>query len=113
MRPPSAARPEAEADRRATLLVGAGAAVAVAFLASMLFATGGRFVPQVVDLYLTCQYARAMAEGHPFQYNAGEPASTGATASPPWSGPSATTVPSPGCTSPPATATARSGSGGA
>ena len=36
-------------------------------------------MPQVVDLYLVCQYARAMAEGHPFQYNAGEPASTGAT----------------------------------
>ena len=37
----------------------------------MLAATGGHFVPQVVDLYLVCQYARAMAEGHPFQYNAG------------------------------------------
>jgi hypothetical protein len=45
----------------------------------MLLATRGQFVPQVVDLYLVCQYARAMAEGHPFQYNAGEAATTGAT----------------------------------
>ena len=54
-------------------------AVALAFLASMLTATNGHFVPQVVDLYVVCQYARSFAEGHPFQYNPGEPASTGAT----------------------------------
>lgn len=71
---------EAEKDRRATLLLlAAASAVVLAFLASMLHAAGGRFVPQVVDLYLTCQYARAMAEGHAFHYNAGEAASTGAT----------------------------------
>jgi hypothetical protein len=45
----------------------------------MLSATDGHFVPQVVDLYVVCQYARALAEGHPFQYNAGEAPSTGAT----------------------------------
>ena len=67
-------------ERRATiLLMAAAAAVALVFLASMLSATRGQFVPQVVDLYLVCQYARAMAEGHPFQYNAGEAATTGAT----------------------------------
>ena len=54
-------------------------AVSLAFLASMLTATNGHFVPQVVDLYVVCQYARSFAEGHPFQYNPGEPASTGAT----------------------------------
>ncbi len=54
-------------------------AVAVAFLAFMFAATDGHFVPQVVDLYLVCQYAKAMAEGHPFQYNVGEAPSTGAT----------------------------------
>ena len=53
--------------------------MAVVFLAAMLTATGGQFVPPNVDLYVVCQYARAMAEGHPFHYNAGEPASTGAT----------------------------------
>ena len=78
MQQPSASRPET--DRRDTLLLLAGAAaVALLFLAAMLHATGGRFVPQVVDLYVTCQYARAMAEGHPFQYNAGEAPTTGAT----------------------------------
>jgi hypothetical protein len=32
-----------------------------------------------VDLYLVLQYAAAMAEGHPFQYNPGDPPTTGAT----------------------------------
>src|SRR5215208_8225393 len=73
-------RPDAGPDRRATARLLAGsAAVALLFLASMLYATRGQFVPQVVDLYLVCQYARAMAEGHAFHYNAGEPATTGAT----------------------------------
>ncbi|PYQ18546.1 MAG: hypothetical protein DMF79_14690 [Acidobacteria bacterium] len=54
-------------------------AVVVAFLFAMLSSTGGRFVPQVVDLYVVCQYARAMAEGHPFRYNPGESPSTGST----------------------------------
>ncbi len=53
--------------------------VAVAFVASMLAATGGHFAPQITDLFVICRYAQAMAEGHPFHYNAGEPASTGAT----------------------------------
>lgn len=61
------------------LLLAGAAAVALAFMASMLYASRGRFVAQVADLYLVCQYARATAEGHPFQYNAGEAASTGAT----------------------------------
>jgi hypothetical protein len=67
-------------ERRWTnaLIAGAGA-VASAFVVAMLSATDGHFVPQVVDLYVVCQYARAMAEGHPFQYNPGEPPSTGAT----------------------------------
>ena len=55
------------------------ATVSLVFLAFMLAATDGHFVPQVVDLYLVCQYARAIAEGHPFRYNPGEPPSTGAT----------------------------------
>src|SRR5688572_22899403 len=53
--------------------------VSSAFLGFMLSATDGHFVPQVVDSYLVFQYARAMAEGHPFQYVAGDPPSTGAT----------------------------------
>jgi len=53
--------------------------VVIGFLSSMLASTGGRFVPQVVDLLVVCQYARAMAEGHPFRYNPGESPSTGST----------------------------------
>ena len=34
---------------------------------------------QVTDFYVVAQYAKAMAEGHPFQYNAGEAPTTGAT----------------------------------
>jgi len=53
--------------------------VGLAYLALMLVATDGHFVPQIADLYVVCQYARALAEGHPFQYNLGEPPSTGST----------------------------------
>jgi hypothetical protein len=62
---------------RALLLV--GLVVSATFLGLMLWATGGHFVAQVSDLYVVAQYAKAMAEGHPFQYNAGEAPTTGAT----------------------------------
>jgi hypothetical protein len=62
---------------RAPLLV--GLAVASFFLALLLWTTEGHFVAQVSDLYVVAQYAKAMAEGHPFQYNAGEAPTTGAT----------------------------------
>jgi 4-amino-4-deoxy-L-arabinose transferase-like glycosyltransferase len=55
------------------------AAVAAAFLGLLLWTTGGHFVAQVSDLYVVAQYAKAMAEGHPFEYNAGEAPTTGAT----------------------------------
>lgn len=57
----------------------AAVVVAAVFVAGMLVTTSGHFVPQVVDLYLVCRYAQAMAEGHPFQYNAGDAPTTGAT----------------------------------
>src|SRR5687768_851463 len=81
MQQPSAVgRPDQVSDRRRMMLLMAGATlVALTFVASMLYAARGQFVAQVADLYLVCQYARAMAEGHPFQYNPGEAASTGAT----------------------------------
>jgi hypothetical protein len=56
-----------------------GVAVVLAFLGLFLWTTGGHFVAQVSDLYVVAQYAKAMAEGHPFQYNAGEAPTTGAT----------------------------------
>jgi hypothetical protein len=65
--------------RPSFLLVVLAVLVSAVFLAFMLAATQGTFVPQVVDLYLVCQYARALVEGHPFRYNAGELPSTGAT----------------------------------
>jgi hypothetical protein len=62
---------------RALLLL--GVLVASGFLALMLHVTDGHFVAQNPDLYVVCQYARALAEGHPFQYNAGEAPTTGST----------------------------------
>ena len=62
---------------RALLLV--GLVTAAVFVALMLWTTGGYFVAQVSDLYLIAQYAQAMADGHPFHYNAGEAPTTGAT----------------------------------
>ena len=56
-----------------------GLSVVCAFLGLLLWTTGGHAVAQISDLYVVAQYAKAMAEGHPFQYNAGEGASTGAT----------------------------------
>jgi hypothetical protein len=60
-------------------LVLVGLAVASCFVGLLLWTTGGHFVAQVSDFYVVAQYARAMAEGHPFQYNAGEAPTTGAT----------------------------------
>src|SRR5262245_35741346 len=60
-------------------LVVVAVTVSLVFVSSMLMATQGHFIPQVVDLYLICQYARAIVEGHPFRYNPGEAPSTGAT----------------------------------
>ena len=60
-------------------LLPVGLAVVLAFLGFLLWTTEGHFVAQVSDLYVIAQYAKAMAEGHPFQYNAGEAPTTGAT----------------------------------
>ena len=62
---------------RALVLV--SLAVALAFVGLMLYATDGHFVAQIADLHVVCQYAKAMAEGHPFRYNAGEAPTSGAT----------------------------------
>jgi hypothetical protein len=62
---------------RAPLAV--GIVVVASFLGLMLWTTEGHFVAQVSDLYVIAQYARALAEGHPFQYNAGELPTSGST----------------------------------
>jgi hypothetical protein len=70
---------DAPADDRGLRVLVLGLAVGLLFLGLLLASTNGHFVPPVVDLYVVCQYAKAMAEGHPFRYNAGEAGSTGAT----------------------------------
>ncbi len=72
----ASASPEARGHLPVLLL---GFAVSLLFVGFLLASTEGHFVPPVVDLYVVCQYARAWAEGHPFHYMAGDPASTGAT----------------------------------
>ena len=62
---------------RAPLVV--GIVVVASFLGLMLWTTEGHFVAQLSDLYVVAQYARALAEGHPFRYNAGEAPTSGAT----------------------------------
>ena len=62
---------------RALLLL--GVLVASGYVALMLHSADGHFVAQVPDLYVVCQYARAMAEGHPFRYNPGDAPTTGST----------------------------------
>jgi hypothetical protein len=76
--PPAAPAPP---DERGLGVLVLGLAVGLLFVGLLLTATDGHFVPPVVDLYVVCQYAKAMAEGHPFRYNPGEAGSTGATSS--------------------------------
>jgi hypothetical protein len=49
------------------------------YLLTMLLATSGRPVAALDDAYIHFQYARQMALGKPWQYNSGDPVSTGAT----------------------------------
>jgi hypothetical protein len=77
MPPPLAVK--ASPDHRGLGVLILGLAVGLLFVGLLLASTNGHFVPPVVDLYVVCQYAKAMAEGHAFHYNAGEAASTGAT----------------------------------
>jgi hypothetical protein len=53
--------------------------VAVAFLTSLLTRTGGALAPPLDDTLIYLQYARRLAEGHPFSYTEGAAPSTGAT----------------------------------
>jgi len=51
----------------------------VVYSISMLSVSGGRPVAPLDDAYIHFQYARQLAQGHPWQYNTGDPYSTGAT----------------------------------
>ncbi|HKE01201.1 MAG TPA: hypothetical protein VKE69_09340 [Planctomycetota bacterium] len=63
--------------------IGAAAAFALAalgaFVASMLHRTGGAWSLPIDDGFIYLQYARRLAEGHPFSYSPGAPPSTGVT----------------------------------
>jgi hypothetical protein len=53
--------------------------IGAAYLVMMREASGGRSVAPLDDSYIFYQYARQIAQGHPWQYNDGDPASTGMT----------------------------------
>lgn len=49
------------------------------FLVSAMLVNDGRFVAPLDDAYIHLQYARSVAEGHPFAYSPGAPPSSGAS----------------------------------
>lgn len=53
--------------------------VGVAYLTTALTTAGGRPVAPLDDAYIAYQYARQIARGHPYQYNDGDPPTTGMT----------------------------------
>ncbi|KPL09109.1 hypothetical protein AMJ71_07305 [candidate division TA06 bacterium SM1_40] len=53
--------------------------VSILFIQEMLTYTAGRWGAPLDDSYVSFQYARQLATGHPFQYNTGDPPSTGGT----------------------------------
>jgi hypothetical protein len=53
--------------------------IAVVYFWTLLSTSGGRPVAPLDDAYTHFQYARQIARGHPWQYNDGDPRSTGAT----------------------------------
>ncbi len=71
--------PEASVGSDATWLRAAAALTVLAFAAWGVLQNDGATVFPLDDAYIHLQYARAWVEGHPFAYQAGEPAGTGAT----------------------------------
>ena len=73
--------PDPQKEKRQILLV-----VLIALLNGIIFyqatgpyKVGKMFAATNPDTFLYAQYARAIAEGHPYQFNAGDPATTGST----------------------------------
>jgi hypothetical protein len=50
------------------------------FFLSALWGSDGYLAPGLDDTYIHLQYARQLASGHPFQYNTGDPPSSGESA---------------------------------
>jgi len=53
--------------------------IAILYLISTFYFTGGYFFLPIDDAFLHFHYANHLSQGHPFQYNLGEPPTTGAT----------------------------------
>ncbi|MFL7794509.1 MAG: hypothetical protein AB8I69_20370, partial [Anaerolineae bacterium] len=53
--------------------------VGSAYFSIALTIEPGRPVAPLDDAYITLQYARQIARGHPYQYNDGDPTTTGMT----------------------------------
>ena len=53
--------------------------VGLVYFQTMLHYTNHHLAPQFADQFVFLQYARQFATGHPFQYNTGDPPTTGAT----------------------------------
>lgn len=53
--------------------------VTASYLVTALSTADGRAVAPLDDAYITFQYARQIARGHPYQYNDGDPPTTGMT----------------------------------
>ena len=61
------------------LLVALGCSVGALYLVVALAAARGRVVAPLDDAYITFQYARQIARGHPYLYNDGDLPTTGMT----------------------------------
>jgi hypothetical protein len=61
------------------LLCALAGLVLLVYVAGSVSAGGGQLVMPLDDAYIHFQYARVLAEGHPYQYNPGLPPSSGAT----------------------------------
>ncbi len=61
------------------LLIVLVSAVSAAYLATGFAVAGGRPVAPLDDSYILYQYARQIARGYPYQYNDGDPPTTGMT----------------------------------
>lgn len=69
----------ARLDGPAWLLAAGSLALCACFVAVSLAYNDGRLIPPLDDVYIHLHYARQLGSGHPFQYNTGDPVTTGAS----------------------------------
>lgn len=61
------------------LLIALVALISTVYLITNLRTTNGQLIAPLDDAYITFQYARQIAQGQPYQYNDGDPPTTGMT----------------------------------